>query len=83
MSELTPELDQITKLALENAHPRWIVENYLRRLGDIQLVERELKANNVNPEVTAVIYPGFEWSTETESESLPVHLEQRVSVHSG
>ena len=71
ISELTPELDQVAKLALEYAHPRWIVENYLGRLGDIQLVERELRANNVNPEVTAVIYPGFQWSTETESESLP------------
>ena len=66
---LSVELEELEKLSLEYAHPRWIVEKYLERLGDLQAVTRELAANNVNPRTTGVIYPGEQWSKESLSKS--------------
>ena len=63
--------DEVDRLSIKYAHPKWIVEAYLLRLGNIEQVEVELAANNVNPKTTGVIYPGNEWSTETLSTSEP------------
>ena len=62
---LTQILEPIDALSIKFAHPRWIVESYLARLGNLEEVERELIANNVNPLTTAVVYPGDEWSRST------------------
>lgn len=62
---LTQILEPIDALSIKFAHPRWIVESYLARLGNLDEVERELIANNVNPLTTAVVYPGDEWSRST------------------
>ena len=62
---LTSEKDDLDRLALTYSHPRWIVEEYFKRLGNLDEVERELTANNLNPRVTAVIYPGTDWSPST------------------
>ena len=61
--------DPIDALALEFSHPRWIVEEYLKRLENVDAVRRELVANNLNPQVTGVIYPGHQWSSTTTSVS--------------
>ena len=63
--------DPIDALALEFSHPRWIVDEYLKRLENYDAVRRELEANNRNPRVTGVIYPGHEWSTSTLAASEP------------
>ena len=68
---ITTDVTPLEKLAIEYAHPRWIVESYVERLGAMDRVVAELAANNINPEVTGVIYPGQEWSPATESESSP------------
>lgn len=68
---LAADLDPLEALALEFSHPRWIVEEYLKRLETIGAVRRELVVNNLNPRVTGVIYPGHEWSAATLSESEP------------
>lgn len=63
--ELTEGCEPIDALAIEYAHPKWIVHEYLTRLGDFELVRAELEANNQNPRVCAVIYPGEVWSQES------------------
>lgn len=73
---LSASQDEILRLATEFAHPPWIVRAYIARLNDISRVREELAANNQNPKVTAVIYPGEQWSAATiaqsqESEWLP------------
>lgn len=68
---LTSQLDENGRLALIHSHPRWIVEAYVERLGDINRVTEELRANNINPKVTGIIYPGSSWSDETLSTSNP------------
>ena len=68
---LTPGREPLDALALEFSHPRWIVEAYLKRLGNLDDVRRELVANNLNPRITAVIYPGDEWSVATLEASEP------------
>lgn len=68
---LAADSDSLDALACEFSHPRWIVEEYLKRLESIDAVRRELGANNLNPRVTGVIYPGDEWSAPTLAESDP------------
>lgn len=68
---LTSDSDPLDALACEFSHPRWIVEEYLKRLESIDAVRRELGANNLNPRVTGVIYPGYEWSIDTLADSDP------------
>lgn len=63
-------LSDVERSALESAHPVWIVQSYLERLGDFEKVKRELHANNLNPEVTGVIYPGNTWSAPTVAASI-------------
>ena len=60
---------EIESLAIEFAHPKWIVDEYLKRLKDIDSVRRELAENNRNPRVSAVIYPGETWSTTSLDQS--------------
>lgn len=71
LEALSVNCDAIDALALEFSHPRWIVEAYLRRLEDLDAVRRELQANNLNPRITGVIYPGNEWSVSTLEASEP------------
>lgn len=73
---LCEDESEASRLAIEFSHPMWIVEAYLARLGNLSRVREELEANNENPKVTAIIYPGESWSAETiagseESEWLP------------
>jgi 16S rRNA (cytosine967-C5)-methyltransferase len=69
ISELTMESDECESLSIRFAHPRWIVEEYFQRLGNLELVVEELEANNRNPRVSAVIYPGENWSEESLADS--------------
>lgn len=71
IEEITTGMDFLDKVAIEHAHPRWIVESYVERLGEMDRVIAELVANNLNPEVTGVIYPGHHWSHATETDSSP------------
>ena len=63
--ELTEGTQPLEALAIEYAHPKWIVREYFERLGDLDRVRTELAANNQNPRVCAVIYPGEVWSQES------------------
>jgi 16S rRNA (cytosine967-C5)-methyltransferase len=69
ISELTVGPNELESLAIRFAHPLWIVEEYFLRLGNLELVKSELEANNRNPRVSAVIYPGEAWSQESLAES--------------
>jgi 16S rRNA (cytosine967-C5)-methyltransferase len=69
ISELTVGVSDLESLAIRFAHPLWIVEEYFLRLGNLELVKSELEANNRNPRVSAVIYPGKVWSQESLAES--------------
>jgi 16S rRNA (cytosine967-C5)-methyltransferase len=69
IDEMREGLTKIEGLALEFAHPLWIVEEYLTGLMDIDAVTAELVENNRNPRVTAVIYPGERWSSESINQS--------------
>jgi len=73
IDNLSEGLNELEKLSLEYAHPQWIVEKYLERLGDMESVKRELAANNVNPRTTGVIYPGHQWSRQSLSNSQESH----------
>ncbi len=61
MSRLAPDHDQdpVGHLAVTHAHPRWIVEELLRVLGDDDQVAAVLAADNVAPQVTLVTRPGL------------------------
>lgn len=50
--------DKLDQLAIQYSHPRWILESYLKRLGDITRVEEECIANNRNPKVCVIGWPG-------------------------
>jgi len=50
----TDKLDQLT---IQHSHPRWILESYLARLGDMSRVEEECIANNRNPKVCVIGWP--------------------------
>lgn len=61
MARLAPDRNQdlIGHLAATHAHPRWIVEEFLRVLGDAGEVTALLAADNVAPLVTLVTRPGL------------------------
>ena len=50
--------DSVERLAITYSHPEWIVSAYLDLLKDINVVERELAANNVPARPTLVSWPG-------------------------
>ena len=45
------------QLSIQYSHPRWILESYLKQLGDIIRVEEECIANNKNPKVCVIAWP--------------------------
>ena len=47
--------DKLDHLSIQYAHPRWILESYLTRLGDMNRVEQECIANNKNPKVRVIL----------------------------
>ena len=49
--------DKLDQLSIQYSHPRWILESYLARLGDISRVEQECIANNKNPKVCVIGWP--------------------------
>jgi len=49
--------DKLDQLSIQYSHPRWILESYLKRLGDISRVEQECIANNKNPKVCVIAWP--------------------------
>ncbi len=61
MSRLAPDQnkDPVGHLAMTHAHPRWIVEELLRVLDDVDQVTALLAADNVAPQVTLVARPGL------------------------
>lgn len=56
--KLSEGLDDLDRLALRTAHPRWIVDAYAALLPRPEL-EEALAANNVSPDVSLVIRPGL------------------------
>ena len=50
--------DKLDQLSTQYSHPRWILESYFKRLGDIIRVEEECIANNRNPKVCVIGWPG-------------------------
>jgi 16S rRNA (cytosine967-C5)-methyltransferase len=50
--------DPISRLALRNSHPEWIVSAYFDLLKDLHRVEEELHINNVPAVPTLVSWPG-------------------------
>jgi 16S rRNA (cytosine967-C5)-methyltransferase len=55
---LGADRDPLDRLALEHAHPRWVVEAYADLLPPDELVPA-LAADNVSPEVSLVVRPGL------------------------
>ena len=49
--------DKLDQLSIQYSHPRWILESYLKQLGDIIRVEEECIANNKNPKVCVIAWP--------------------------
>ena len=49
--------DKLEQLSIQYSHPRWILESYLTRLGDMNRVEQECIANNKNPKVCVIGWP--------------------------
>jgi 16S rRNA (cytosine967-C5)-methyltransferase len=59
LAELTEGLDDIDRLAIIHAHPRWIVAAYADALGgDLDEVAAALAADNEPPPVTLAVRPG-------------------------
>ncbi|HEY5822074.1 MAG TPA: transcription antitermination factor NusB, partial [Propionibacteriaceae bacterium] len=58
LESLSAGLDDLDRLALMTAHPRWIVEAYADRLPADEL-ETALHADNDSPAVTLVVRPGL------------------------
>ena len=59
LAELTEGLDDIERLAVLHAHPRWIVASYADALGgDLDEVAAALAADNEPPPVTLAVRPG-------------------------
>ena len=56
--------DKLDQLSIQYSHPRWILESYLARLGDISRVEQECIANNKNPKVCVIGWPNQATQTE-------------------
>ena len=69
IDQLTSECSEIESLSIEFAHPKWMVEEYSKRLPDLDAVKIELMENNRNPRVSVVIYPGETWSTTSLDQS--------------
>jgi 16S rRNA (cytosine967-C5)-methyltransferase len=61
--QLSEELDDLDRLALRTAHPRWIVEAYADLLPEPEL-EDALSGNNVSPDVSLVVRPGLAETSE-------------------
>jgi 16S rRNA (cytosine967-C5)-methyltransferase len=58
LARLGAGLDDHDRLALETAHPRWIVDAYADRLPAEELASA-LRADNVNPPVALAVRPGL------------------------
>jgi 16S rRNA (cytosine967-C5)-methyltransferase len=59
LAELTEGLDDVERLAIIHAHPRWIVASYADALGgDLDEVAAALAADNEPPPVTLAVRPG-------------------------
>ena len=59
LAELTEGLDDVDRLAIIHAHPRWIVAAYADALGgDLDEVAAALAADNEPPPVTLAVRPG-------------------------
>jgi 16S rRNA (cytosine967-C5)-methyltransferase len=61
MAEVAPDAsaDPVGKLAVAQAHPRWIVEEFQRRLGGLDEVGQLLAVDNEAPSVSLVVRPGL------------------------
>lgn len=57
-AELTAGLDPLAALAIETAHPRWIVDAYAALLPPEEL-EVALLTNNLSPSVSLAVRPGL------------------------
>jgi 16S rRNA (cytosine967-C5)-methyltransferase len=59
LAEITEGLDDIERLAVVHAHPRWIVASYADALGgELDEVAAALAADNEAPPVTLAVRPG-------------------------
>ena len=58
LQEIPEKADAITRLSITHSHPEWVVSAYLDLLKDLELVERELSANNIAAAPTLVAWPG-------------------------
>ena len=58
LEEIPEKADAITRLSITHSHPEWVVSAYLDLLKDLELVERELSANNIAAAPTLVAWPG-------------------------
>ncbi len=63
--------DKLDQLSIKYSHPRWILESYLERLGDMNRVEQECIANNKNPKVCVIGWP----NEASQNELLESNLE--------
>jgi 16S rRNA (cytosine967-C5)-methyltransferase len=55
----SPDADPIGRLAVTQAHPRWVVEEFDKRLPDRDSLLQLLHADNEAPAVTLVVRPGL------------------------
>jgi 16S rRNA (cytosine967-C5)-methyltransferase len=51
--------DRVGHLAVRYSHPRWVVEEFRRSLGEGDDVEQALVADNLAPRVTLAVRPGL------------------------
>jgi 16S rRNA (cytosine967-C5)-methyltransferase len=58
LDQLSEGLDDVDRLALRTAHPRWIVDAYADLLPEPELADA-LGANNVSPDISLVVRPGL------------------------
>jgi 16S rRNA (cytosine967-C5)-methyltransferase len=63
--------DPVSRLAIKYSHPEWIVSAYFDLLKDLEVVERELAANNIPARPTLVSWPGS--STQDDLVALGAH----------
>ncbi|HEY0239081.1 MAG TPA: transcription antitermination factor NusB [Friedmanniella sp.] len=83
LDRLGADLDPLDRLALEHAHPRWIVDAYADLLPADELVAA-LAADNVSPVVTLVVRPGLVEQEELKAEADgPGHLSPFSALLSG
>ena len=74
---------ELELLSVTYSHPEWIVAAYLQRLGNIDEVRAELEANNINPSINAVIYPGATWSDSSVEQSKSAHWSADCRIFAG